>query len=298
MPPRSSGILSTERAGEAVESCLQRLRMCMMQRRYKLLMPSVKLLYWTSYCLPSTMIIIQCSGFFHPCSIIKFLFVSTFAFLVPKTIELVGSLSLSLFISHVYPWLNRFLKARKFDIEKTKQMWSDMLQWRKEFGSDTLAEVFTAETGAKPLIIIHFIRFELKYKFPSQYSSWVGFFSLCLANNFSFCSLYKDFDYKELPEVLQYYPQGNHGVDKEGRPVYIERLGQVDANKLLQVTTMDRYLKYHVGEFEKTFNIKFPACSIAARKHIDQSTTILDVHGLVCEDHVCLYGTKRKNLLL
>nr|GEV85965.1 hypothetical protein [Tanacetum cinerariifolium] len=60
----------------------------------------------------------------------------------------------------------------------------------------------------------------------------------------------------------------------------VEILATNNATKLMQATTLEHYLKYHVMEFERTFIDKFPACSISAKKHIDQSTTILDVSGV------------------
>ncbi|CAH1422273.1 unnamed protein product [Lactuca virosa] len=93
-------------------------------------------------------------------------------------------------------------------------------------------------------------------------------------------NILEDFKFSELDEVLRYFHQGYHGIDKEGRPVYIEILGQADPKKLMKVTTVERYVKYYVQEYERTLAIRFPACSIAAGRRVSSSTTVIDVQGV------------------
>lgn len=103
---------------------------------------------------------------------------------------------------------------------------------------------------------------------------------LDLNKNLGTSPLLKEFEYKEIEEVQLYYPHGYHGVDRSGRPVYIERLGKLNVERLLKVTTLDRLVKYQIQQYEKTLTIRFPACSSAANKHISTSLAILDVEGV------------------
>ncbi|XP_073110079.1 phosphatidylinositol/phosphatidylcholine transfer protein SFH11-like [Elaeis guineensis] len=91
---------------------------------------------------------------------------------------------------------------------------------------------------------------------------------------------FQDFKFDEYEAVKKCYPHGYHGVDRYGRPLYIERIGSVDLNTLLRVTTVDRYIKNHISEQEKTLNLRYAACSLAARKYIASTTSILDVKGV------------------
>jgi hypothetical protein len=44
--------------------------------------------------------------------------------------------------------------------------------------------------------------------------------------------LIQDFNFPEKAEVVKHYPRGYCGVCKIGRPVYIERSGFIDADKV------------------------------------------------------------------
>ncbi|KAJ7032506.1 CRAL-TRIO domain-containing protein [Mycena alexandri] len=125
--------------------------------------------------------------------------------------------------------LLRFLRARKFDVPKAKEMFLANEQWRKDFGVEDIV---------------------------------------------------KNFDFPELAEVDKYYPQYYHKNDKDGRPIYIERLGMLDLKALYAVTTQERQLKRLVLEYEKFIRDRLPACSAAAGHPVETSCTILDLHNV------------------
>ncbi|EOA14478.1 hypothetical protein CARUB_v10027692mg [Capsella rubella] len=126
-------------------------------------------------------------------------------------------------------------------------------------------------------MLLRFLK-TMEFKIEKTVTAWEEM--LKWRKEFGTDSIIQDFNFKELDKVTRHYPQGYHGVDKDGRPIYIERLGKAHPGKLMEVTTIERYLKYHVQEFERTLQEKLPACSIAAKRRVTTTTTILDVEGL------------------
>jgi len=125
--------------------------------------------------------------------------------------------------------LLRFLRARKFDVPKAKEMFINNEKWRKDFGVDDIVQ---------------------------------------------------NFEFPEHRVVDKYYPQYYHKHDKDGRPVYIERLGLLDLNALYAATTQERQLKRFVLEYEKFLTERLPACSAAAGHPVETSCTIMDLKNV------------------
>lgn len=83
-----------------------------------------------------------------------------------------------------------------------------------------------------------------------------------------------EFDFAELEQFRTVYPHGYHGVDKIGRPVYIERYSKLNADFLHKITNLERISKYWVQGYEKLLYERLPACGKG------QSCVILDLNGV------------------
>jgi len=88
------------------------------------------------------------------------------------------------------------------------------------------------------------------------------------------------FEFPEANEIKKFYPQCYHKTDRQGRPIYIERLGQLDLDKLFQITSEERLFRYFVREYEKLVSKVFPSCSKAAGFKVETNLSILDLSGV------------------
>jgi len=130
--------------------------------------------------------------------------------------------------------LLKFLRARKFDLAKAKDMVLRAEDWRKTFGVDDIM--------AKGEVVVN--------------------------------SSYK-----------QFY----HKTDRDGRPIYIERLANLKAGALPPGWQQPQ-LRRLVYEYEKFITERLPACSRAAGYPVETSCTILDLGNASVADFTKVQG--------
>ena len=75
------------------------------------------------------------------------------------------------------------------------------------------------------------------------------------------------------------YPHYYHKTDKQGRPIYIERLGLLKIDDVFKITNEERLVKHYIQSYETLMRLRFPACSAIACQRVELGLNILDLHG-------------------
>lgn len=77
---------------------------------------------------------------------------------------------------------------------------------------------------------------------------------------------------------------------QDGRPVYIEQLGNVDLTALGKITSQERMVQNLVCEYEKMADPRLPACSRKSGYLLETSCSILDLKGVGIAKATSVYG--------
>ncbi|ORX48323.1 CRAL/TRIO domain-containing protein [Hesseltinella vesiculosa] len=154
-------------------------------------------------------------------------------------------------------YLERFLIARSWNVEAAKMQLVASLEWRKENGID----VYPVADGKNNLPVLYPVR---------------GYKSLPDQN------LTAQPGVSEAVLRIYRYMGGSclHKVDKDGCPIYIERLGYHKAKDLAKHTTAEEIYHYHVGCNEFLHRVVMQDCSAAAGRVINRETVIFDCTGM------------------
>ena len=84
-------------------------------------------------------------------------------------------------------------------------------------------------------------------------------------------------DFKELLKILN---RGKYNIDKKGRPIIINQLGNFKPELFLEKFKFEDLEDFLIKMYEQLFYIVFPICSKIANKKIDKVFVIMDLKGV------------------
>jgi len=76
---------------------------------------------------------------------------------------------------------------------------------------------------------------------------------------------------------MPHYPRGYCGIDKIGRPIYIERSGFINPTKIWEIVDEETLWMSYYQSYENLCKLNFMACSFVANKQICHTFSILDM---------------------
>jgi hypothetical protein len=86
--------------------------------------------------------------------------------------------------------------------------------------------------------------------------------------------------FPEEPVLKRFYPMAYHGLDKLGRPIYIECLGSLNLRELMKHLSPRRIGDFFSVGAELQIRRRLPGCSIFRGELIDRSLNIIDLKGV------------------
>lgn len=98
---------------------------------------------------------------------------------------------------------------------------------------------------------------------------------------------------EDTATILKEYQNGFFGVDKIGRPLYIDKAGYVHVDRLLALMDAEKLRQGVIYCFEHMLKFKLYACSELYDRQISQTVNIFDVGGF----HMGLWTRQAMNML-
>ncbi|KAI8852539.1 CRAL-TRIO domain-containing protein [Chytridium lagenaria] len=149
--------------------------------------------------------------------------------------------------------IRRFLVARQMNVPKALEMLNEYLDWRKREKVDALPPL-----GSPTNPHLYGVR---GYKNTPD--------------------LDPNMDLPNFPPFLKYCGGGcYHKFDKEGHPIFIERIGKYDAKKLASKAKPEAFVDHHIRVCEFVFGSLMKEASEHSGKIIDKQTVIFDCTGM------------------
>ncbi|KAF0685026.1 Aste57867_23055 [Aphanomyces stellatus] len=85
---------------------------------------------------------------------------------------------------------------------------------------------------------------------------------------------------EKMNALRKFHPQGEHGVDREGNILYVERIGYLDAEALMKNVTMEDAVLYHIQKYELQHHVTFAQASVEQKRIVNKMTVIYDLENI------------------